>query len=141
MYTIPKWAARISYRGSTLTYDGSIPVSYGTDLIEVSLDSGLEGNALTIAFCSQGAHFGVQAWQLHEDDVGPRRVARAQTGVHGRTPHPQALSGDCSQSCTYTIPHLDAPQIDRLALIVVRLDPDETTDPVGSYQVVVDSAQ
>jgi hypothetical protein len=54
-------------------------------------------------------------------------------------PHPETLAGDCSAGCRYDLRDLDPAQVGRLALIVVRLDPHEATDPVGAYRLVVDS--
>ncbi len=112
----------------------------GTDLIEVPLDPSLRGQPLTITFHSQGARFSVQAWKLK------RQVAQGKATVRSVTPQPEALSGDCNSECRYTIPALDPAQADRrgeysLALIIVRLDLNEKSDPVGAYQVIVDSAQ
>ena len=47
--------------------------------------------------------------------------------------------GDCSAACRLVIPKLDTTQCDRLALIVVRLDPEESMDPVGAYRLIVGS--
>jgi hypothetical protein len=137
MYTIPAWEAILYYQGSTLDYAGSIPASYGTDLIQVSLDADLEGASLAVTFRGEGARFHVEAWKLRMDDAGPSNPARGLTGLHAVTPHPEVLSGDCSAECTYAIPRLDPESVDRLALIVVRLDPDEDRDPVGAYQLTV----
>jgi hypothetical protein len=81
----------------------------------------------------------VQVWRLYTDEVGPRNPARGRTGVHARMPHPETLAGDCSAGCRYDLRDLDPAQVGRLALIVVRLDPHEATDPVGAYRLVVGS--
>jgi hypothetical protein len=141
MYVAPLLRPMTHYRGSTLTYDGSIPASYGTDLIEIPLHEETHGQPVTIAFRSKGARFSVRAWKLYRDGTGIRNPARGQRGIRALTPHPQALSGDCSAECRYTIPRLNLAQYDRIALIVVRLDPDERVDPSGAYQLIVDSAR
>ncbi len=140
MYTAPALQAELHYRGLRVAYQGSVPASFGTDLIEVPLDPSLRGQPLTITFHSQGARFSVQAWKLK------RQVAQGKATVRSVTPQPEALSGDCNSECRYTIPALDPAQADRrgeysLALIIVRLDLNEKSDPVGAYQVIVDSAQ
>jgi hypothetical protein len=140
-YTSPRLEAKPRYRGSTMTYKGSIPTSYGTDLIRILLDRDLEGQPMTITFRSEGARFSVQAWKLYSDGTGMRSPARGEMGIRALTPHPQPLSGDCSAECRYTIPHLNLAQYDRIALIVVRLDPHERVDPTGAYQLIVDPAR
>jgi hypothetical protein len=141
MYATPLPEARLRYRGTALAYDGSIPASYGSDLIEMSLAPDLHRSSVTITFYSKGGRFGVYAWKLYEDGNGPRDPARGKTGVWALTPHPEALPGDCSTVCHYAIPHLDAAQYDRLALIVVRLDAHEEEDPAGAYQLIVGAVQ
>lgn len=42
-------------------------------------------------------------------------------------------------SALSAIPQVDTTAYDRLALIVTRLDSDETTDPLGSYSITLDS--
>jgi hypothetical protein len=89
VYTAPMIDTRLHYRGSALLHDGSIPASYGTDTIEISMDPGLRGQPMTIAFRSEGARFSVQAWKLHPDGTGMRNPALGKTGIRARTPHPQ----------------------------------------------------
>jgi len=146
MYTAPLREAELPYRGSRVVYQGSIPASYGTDLIEVPLDPALHGQPMTVTFRSEGARFSVQAWTLHSDGNGARDPVHGKTGVRAVTPQPETLSEDCSAGCRYTIPSLDPAQADgrggySLALIVVRLDPHEEADPAGAYQIVLDAAR
>ena len=140
MYTIPAWEEMLYYQGSTLDYAGSVPASYGTDLIQVSLDADLGATSLAIDFQSAGARFHVEVWELHMDDAGPSDPRHGLTGLHAVAPRPAVLTEDCSTECTYTVSRLDPAQVDRLALVVVRLDPDEDQDPVGAYQLAVDAA-
>ena len=37
----------------------------------------------------------------------------------------------------YTIPNVETSAYDRLALIITRLDLDESTDPVGAYKITI----
>ena len=39
----------------------------------------------------------------------------------------------------YTITQMDTTTVDRLALIITRLDADETTEPGGKYRITMDS--
>ena len=131
MYTAPALTTELHYQGSRVAYQGSVPASYGTDLIEVPLDPSLRGRPLTVTFRSQRARFSVRAWSL----------TRQAGLMQAATPQPEALSGDCNSECRYTIPALDPAQADTLALIIVRLDAGEKTDPAGAYQVLVEPAK
>ena len=64
MYTEPSPEAELDYNGSPLTYDGSIPASFGMDFVEVGLNRGLNGQPVTITFQSEGARFNVEIWKL-----------------------------------------------------------------------------
>jgi hypothetical protein len=131
MYPAPSPEAELHYSGPALTYDGSVPASYGSDLIEIALAPGMQGQPMTVAFRSEGARFSVQAWKLRD---GGKQNARALT------PHPETMTGDCSIACRYAIPRLNAAQYDRLALIVVRLDAHEKADSRGAYRLIVGAA-
>jgi hypothetical protein len=141
MYITPRWEEMLYYKEAVLEHTGTIPASYGTDLIQVSLDADLEGASLEVAFQSKGARYHVEAWKLHMDEAGPRNPARGLTGLHAVTPQPEALPGNCSAECTYIISGLDPAKVDRLMLIVVRLDPHEEEDPRGSYELTVGPAR
>jgi hypothetical protein len=39
----------------------------------------------------------------------------------------------------YVVPQVDTATFDRLALIITRLDPDETADPEGVYVISLNS--
>ncbi|MBN1937525.1 MAG: hypothetical protein JW934_22900 [Anaerolineae bacterium] len=140
MYTIPSREAALSHRAGTSTYDGAIPASFGTDLIDIFISPDLADAPLAITFRSAGARFGVQVWRLYSEGE-PRNPSRGKTGVWAFTPQPEKLFGDCSAECYYLIPRLDLTQYDRLALIVVRLDPDEKADPESAYSLIVESPQ
>jgi hypothetical protein len=132
MYTDPTLEARIDYRGGTRAYAGSVPASYGMDLIEVRMDAKLLSQPLTITFQTEGAvtRFNVQIWELGEG----RPKMRALTPVpdtslqnHGDVPVNAVLS-------------LDGTQPDAVAVIITRLDSDEALDSAGSYRITLASA-
>jgi hypothetical protein len=129
MYPAPLPEAALRLQGTALTYEGAVPASYSSDLIEVSLDRSAHGRPLQMAFRSAGARFDVRLWRLRQDEIG---------GLHALTAEPEALWGDCSEECSYTVRRADLTRYDRLALIVVRLDPDEDQDPVGAYRLTVE---
>jgi hypothetical protein len=128
LYPAPTLAAELPYDGSSLRFDGRVPASYGTDLIEIPLEPEADGRPLQIVLRSESARFSVRAWRLHGADGGMQAL----------TPHPEALSGSCRTGCRYTVRRLDRARYDRLALIIVRLDPHERADPVGGYQLRLD---
>jgi hypothetical protein len=107
-----------------LTYHSTIPSSYGMDFIEIRLDPAVQGQSLMVEFQAEGkiARFNVQLWQLSPGEIKPRAI----------TLQPETLT----QSAVYQLPST----VDRLALVITRLDADETADPVGAYQVTLDSS-
>jgi len=112
-----------------LTFSGAIPASYGMDFVELLLDPRVHGQPLVIWVQGEGAvaRFNVQVWKLGPDLAGikPRAVEVAPESA------PQAEDG----AQVYAIPNVDTTAYDRLALIITRLDSDETIDPVGNYQI------
>jgi hypothetical protein len=130
VYTAPLPEAALQLRGSDLAYEGAVPASYGSDLIEVLLEPDLHHRSLQVTFRSGGARFDVRLWRLRQDEDG---------ALHALTPEPEALWGRCSDECVYTVRRLDLTEVDRLALIVVRLDPNEAQDPYGRYTLTLDS--
>jgi hypothetical protein len=123
IYPEPALAAALNYDGAPLSYDGSLPASFGADLLQVHLDPAAGRQAIEVAFHSARARFSVQLWRLNAD------------GSRALTAHPEALQGDCSVECRYNLPAPDAAQ--SVALIVVRLDANEGADPQGSYRLTV----
>jgi hypothetical protein len=97
------------------------------DFLEVRLDPVAQNQPLTIRFQREAAtaHFHVQVWKLAPGGSKPRAVTR-QPGVMIQTADNEQI---------YTITKLDMETFDRLALIITRMDSDETIDTVGSYRV------
>jgi hypothetical protein len=127
-YADPPLEAKLNYIGSPISYDGAIPASYGMDFIEVTLNPFLQGQSLALTFQGQGAvvRFNVQIWRL-----GPGAKP------HAITLHPEAVPQNQGDDHVYVIPQLDTTTYDRLAVIVTRVDGEESSDPVGAYTVVV----
>ena len=103
------------------------------DFVDVVLDPAADGQPLTIEFYpapGAGAQFNVQVWNLGPGGSKPRAV----------TPQPESVPQNRGSAHVYVIPHLDRTTTNRLALIITRLDPDETTDPAGNYRITLDSA-
>jgi hypothetical protein len=127
-YANPPLEGQLDLDGAALAYDGSVPTSYGMDFIEVNLDAAVQGQPLTITFQSEGgvARFDVQIWKL-------------ETGSQDVTPEPESVPQRSNGTYVYTISQIDTTDYDRLALIVTRLDADETEDPMGSYRITLES--
>jgi len=131
MYQDPPLEARLSYKGGTRTYDGAIPASFGMDFVQVSLDPALHSQPLTVTLQSEGsiARFSVQIWELSPGRPKPRAL----------TPHPEIVPRNKGGAHVYVIPQVDRTACDTLALIITRLDPDETVDPAGNYRITLTS--
>ena len=129
VYVEPPLEAELAYTGIPLSYTGAVPTGYGMDFVEVKLDHSLEGQPLAIRFQGQGttARFDVQIWLLGPGYARPRAL----------TSRPETVPQQDDGAHVYVIPQA-APQFDRLALIITRLDPNETTDPVGEYHLSVE---
>ncbi len=129
VYADPPLEAELEYDGTTLTYDGAIPTSYGMDFLEVTLDPAQHDQSLTVKFQSDGAvaRFSVQIWKLGSGEAKPSAA----------TLQPEIIARNGGGTHTYVIPHLDTTAYNRLALIITRLDADEMTDPTGNYQVAL----
>jgi hypothetical protein len=129
-YVDPPLEAELAYNGASLTYNGAIPSSFGMDFIEVKLDPTLHNQPLKIKLQGEGAvaRYNVQVWQLASGATRPWAV----------TPQPETVPQDGDGAHVYTVPHLDTAGYQRLALIITRLDADETADPAGSYRIVLE---
>jgi hypothetical protein len=129
MYLTPRPEAERDFDGSQLTFSGSIPSSYGMDFIEVNLNDVSSGRALSVEFEGSGdvARFNVQVWGLRLGEARLRAV----------TPKPDIVPQNGDGVHVYVVQGPDAMAYDCLALIITRLDPDETMDPTGSYTITL----
>lgn len=101
------------------------------DFVEVSLYPVVHNQPVVVTFQGEGAvaQFNVQIWKVGPGGRKPRAV----------TPHPETIPQNRGGAHVYVIPHVDRTTYDRLALIITRLDPHETTDPAGNYNITLDS--
>jgi hypothetical protein len=131
LYLAPKLAAQLQYDGSSLMAQGDIPASYGMDFIEVELEAGLDNQPLVIRLRGEGgiARFNVQLWRLKTGEGQPVAV----------TSQPEQVSRTLDGDHVYVVRDLDTSTYDRLALIITRLDSDETMDPTGAYTILLRS--
>jgi hypothetical protein len=131
MYTdYPSLEAELYHDGFVSTYHGTLPTSFGMDFVEVRLGRALDGQPLRITLQSEGATFGIQLWKLRDGKTKP----------HAITQKPELMEETSGGLYSLTIPYVDTAQYDRLALIVVRLDPGERLDPAGDYYLTLDSS-
>lgn len=113
---------------------GSIPSSYGIDLIELEFGPSMEGKSFKLIFTSSGEPnlaFHGQALKiktLSEDD-GPEHRS-IQVG------EPISMHMD-NGSIIVEMENLSNADFDGLGLIITRLDPYEATETTGAYSIQV----
>ena len=131
IYVDPPLEAELIQDDNPMMYDGAIPTSFGMDFIEVQLDPARQGQPLTVMVEAEGAvaHFNVEVWKLNSGKEKP----------HALTPQPENATQDAKGTHAFMIPSVDTTAYDRLALIITRLDADESADPVGKYRVTLKS--
>ena len=131
MYIDPPLEDMIDFDGDRQIFEGAIPVSYGMDFLEVRLDPGLRGRSLRLEFLGAGeiSQFGVQVWQIGPGVMKPRAI----------TARPEVVAQTPDGTHVYVLARVDTMVFDRLAVIIVRLDPDEMGNPEGTYGMVLDS--
>jgi hypothetical protein len=131
-YLKPRLAAERHYDGSRLLLEGAIASSYGMDFVEVSLDPNVHNQALIIRFQVKGAvaRFNVQVWKLMADEGKLWAITRL----------PEVIPQNGDKDQVLAISEVDARTYNRLALIITRLDPHETTDPMGQYHLSLEAA-
>jgi hypothetical protein len=146
MYAAPALEAVLEYGGGRLSYEGSIPFSFGSDLVDVRLDPSLQGQPARLTFKGDGARFSVQVWKLRDGgeewDDGTRVWA---DGSGGRKPQALAPELEISMEArgttsTEVVLVLNAGECDRLGLIITRLDPNERAEPTGRYTLTLGPA-
>jgi len=129
MYVPPPLEAELVYDGSSLTYEGTIPASFGMDFIEIDLDENIlqQSLMLIVEGVSEVAQFSVQLWKV--DQIHPKPYA--VTAV------PDVIPSRPNGIHELVLTDLDTTNYDRLALIITRLDAQELDDPNGAYTVSV----
>lgn len=127
----------ITFTGETLTFDNAsqpypagVKSSFGIDLIDVILEPAARGQSLTIELhgaLNAGARFSVQVWGLMAgENLSPRSEPITLVG------RPEAAG-----RLVYTLAALERDQINRLGLIITRLDAHESSDPAGEYTLIL----
>jgi hypothetical protein len=127
LYAAPSLEAALEFEGAATTFNGTIPGSFGSDFVEVSLDLTAHGEPLMIQVQGNdaGVRFRVQVWRLAPGIGAPRAV----------TPAPELVPQNGEGTFVYAIPAVDWQAYNRLAVIITRVDANENEDPLGAYQI------
>jgi hypothetical protein len=125
----------ITYAGVDQQLAGEIKSSFGIDFVDVVLDPAAAGHPLTLEFYGApgaGATFNVQLWQLVESGPGarPRRLP-------GQTVPEVLTATNVDGHLSTVIPAIDTTATNRLGLIITRVDPRESSDPIGAYTIAL----
>jgi hypothetical protein len=155
VYNAPPLAADLAYSGGPLGYNGAIPASYGTDLIEIDLEGPTSGQALQLILRehTENARFSVQVWRLAYGNLQVRQLTQGAVDAQVRgagldqpelcavTPEPEMTLLITGDALVVTLPPTDTSTWNRLALIITRLDAHEAADPVGSYAITLEPSE
>ena len=130
-------ATSITFTGEPVTFSpamqpepAGIPSSFGIDYIEINLDQAATGRSVTIEINGEpGAATELSAlvWTMAVDG--------SETTSTGDAMHMSVEDG----RLVITTPTLDWRAVQRLALVLVRTDGQETADPVGAYTVRIET--
>ena len=133
----------VTYRGEQMVfaapdqgYPSGIKSSFGIDFVDIELNPSAQGQPLTIEFYGApegSAVFGVEIWRLVDPDTrGGSSMRPVAVGP------PEPLAGTTAEGhLLYAIPAIDTSRVNRLALIITRLDSEEDSDPIGAYTIVL----
>jgi hypothetical protein len=142
LYSSPR-TSTLTYLGKEIIYaekDQSYPPgirsSYGMDFIDISLNSNIQGQPLTLELHSDPAgiaEFNIQVIHLLDQGSGLGSNTFLVQDFPVVTLEKQPTDG----SLTVAIPPVDLNQFNRLGVIVTRTDANEAMDPVGAYRLVV----
>jgi hypothetical protein len=130
-YIEPFLTADVDFSGGTLVLAGAIAASYGMDFVEVNLDAASNDGPLTVEFeAEEPAEFNVQIWKLNSGEGKPRAL----------TVQPEAFQPSRGNAQVYVVPRVETTRYNQLALIITRLDGNETAGSTGSYNINLSSS-
>jgi hypothetical protein len=130
--TITYSGGKISLSAVDQRAPAGVKSSFGLDLVDVILEPAVDRKTLTLDFhgaAGAAATFNVQLWQMGPGARQPRPI----------TAEPETTSANTDGKYSYTIANVNTAAVNRLALIITRLDPHESTDPVGAYTITLES--
>ena len=132
LYQTPPAEAFLMAANTVTEVNGSIPSSYGIDLIELALSPSMQGKNLRFIFTSptdSGLEFHVELWKTRIINRN-REPERQSAQMVGEFSAP-AENG----SLIMEIEDIDAGDFDGLGLIITRIDPYEDTEANGTYSI------
>ena len=138
LYTTPALESLDIAENSVAYFNGSIRSSYGIDLVEIQLDANKSGGSLTVAFdkaSDSEAEFMIEMVKIKMSgfDVDESQtLSQVDETVLVDTKDGQAV---------IEIDSIDINRFDRLGLVIIRTDPKETLDEIGSYTIRVINQQ
>lgn len=133
LYTAPQADGHPIGAGSTLV-NGSIPSSYGIDLLELALDESAEGKSLKVIF--QAASSPQDEFRVVAQGI---RIRSSETGIL-RSPvqnDPVWSARTANGLLILEIPSLNLEAFNALGMIVIRTDPYETNGSQGNYTIQI----
>lgn len=110
---------------------GAIPSSYGIDLLELGLDSSLQGKSVKLIFTSADPQlvYNVEIWRMkNSSDTEHPEWAPVQSK------EPISVVTE-NGHMTVEFDDFQADDFDSLGLIITRMDPYEAAKPVGAYSI------
>ena len=132
LYNVPRAEAyAISMEQVTLIH-GSIPSSYGIDLVELNLDPSADGKSLQVIFKnpSYSEHeFNVEVWKLRA--AGVDLESKRHLSKIGEPKSIQSQNG----FLLLEIDNVDTADFNGLGLIITRMDPYEDRETAARYSI------
>ena len=109
---------------------GSIPSSYGIDLIEVELNNSMQGKNLKFVFTNLAdSKFHVEVWKTRtiiRNGEPERQSAQTIEPISV-----EAING----SLILEVQNPNSSNFDGLGMIITRMDPDENEETTGAYSI------
>jgi hypothetical protein len=134
LYSVPD-AERYILAGSKNRIAGSIPFNFGLDLLELSLDPGMDGKTLKIIFNSTsgpGYEYHVEGWGRFEGSTN-NIAGRYQPAYEGPIFSERTRQG----SVVIEIETISLEEMQVLDLVITRLDTNESSPTAGRYVIQV----
>lgn len=132
LYNVPRAEVHPVPADQPAIFVGSIPASYGIELIELDLDQVSQGQALKVIFKNLSGpehEFNVEVWRLQGS--GDDRPSRPHLASGGQPQSLQIQNG----SALLEIEEINDMEFDRLGLVITRVDPHEDQAAAATYAI------